>query len=111
MRTTSYRPLILILQLAARTPEQLAAAEKKEMNARKRKTLASLKRLTKSPSPPPTSDSEDLSEAEESVTATILAGLKWKEKPAQEKESEVQRSSEEGPRRTGRKRMPKTRDD
>ena len=103
----------------------MAAAEKKEMNARKRKTLASLKRITASP--PPRSDSEDLSEVEEGVTAALLAGLKMKKKPVQGKESEVQRSSEiraqpkrtseeqeiemAPPRRTGRKRVPKSRDD
>ena len=66
-------------------------------NARKKKTLETLKRLTQMP-PPPESDSEDLSEAEESVTAAVL--------------SDIQRTTETvQPRRTGRKRIPKTRSD
>ena len=60
------------------TPKQKRLAEKKEMKARKKRTLAALDRLTKSPEP--LTDSEDLSEAEESVTAAILASLPKKKK-------------------------------
>ena len=107
------------------TPEQLAAAERKEADIRKKKTLKALKRLTKSPSPPesdseglpetvvtaqgptqPPDEEEDSSEPEESVTAAVLSipGVKMKKK-GQEKKKTTETAP---PRRTGRKRMPKT---
>ena len=55
----------------------MAAAEKKERLARQKKTMASLARLT-APDPEPIHESTDTSEAEQNVTAAILATLPMK---------------------------------
>ena len=58
-------------------PLLLWQLEEKEAKARKKKTMAALANLT-APNPDP-SESEDLSEAEQGVTAAILSTLKNKD--------------------------------
>ena len=58
------------------------AMEEKQMLARRKKTEASLKRLTATPPP---LESTDTSEAEENVTAAVLSTITYKERTEEEK--------------------------
>ena len=73
----------------------MAAAEKKETLARKKKTEAALARLT---APDPDPESTDTSDAEQNVTAAILASLPMK-KPTEQKSPAAK-----GPVTRGRKK-------
>ena len=85
---------------------QAQLAEKKEMKARKKRTLDALDYLTKSPER--ATESEDTSDAEQSVTAAILATLPLKKKEKEKEASNTDKgNSDKGKGPQTRARMKK----
>ena len=82
---------------------QALLAEKKEIKARKKRTLEALDYLTKSPEHQGEDSSEDTSEAEENVTAAILASLPLKEKTDKD-DKKVKDGEKKGPQTRARRK-------